>query len=1222
MSDEKKKIRIIAIVLPAILLLAAAAAGLFFWYMPRYWQQSVENSYLLPNRSVIRVGSVQPGAFNRLLLKNVEIGSADARVFAAPSAELICELDPRKSFDRPRISRLCLKNSRLNIDSVKGNIRINNVMLPELVKQISALPAGPNGEAVTLEVSAAVQVGNAKPASNIQLVFARDKQGKLKISAELFALNGKKLSCKWSAVIDPANNSMVFFTMGSIPTVFLQEILLRANVPAAAVSVVRAADFSGKGSFSASYPALKINNFDLTGKLTMECLRFYKYDFKKVAPFDIFASKTPQNFEVRIPEISISSKGNVYLQSVMIKHSFRRPVITLDAKCNIQQNLLNILFFADNKESKNTVSELPDKLHGSWNTQNGKWQFVCGEPSAAMSNIQLDLPGIKASLQPEKFSFKVYGTKSAGTAVQDLHFKDLNIYLAQKSDAVKAAAGYINSTSHFGMSDRPDQHLLHYQFSNFSAANNSGEISLPEFSGKVELRSDADDKINIFAAANGKSSKAVTGKWNLDMQHWRLTADIDWYRSEKRREIKSMNCQIDEFVFDHPKYPLKLADVLLQAQVKLQNREILQSKISLKSRKAISGGSMAEKLALDLDWDQASKSGNKLRMTATADNADARLNKDSTVQAINCSVALTGSGITMAPEKIRISSDTIKLVKPTLNAAFRNSKWQIDRHGSKEWNINSSFAAAQYDTRRKVFGNGSSGKGSLAVNIVFSDTAEKDYKVNALADIAQAACQYGDFHASGEQLQGSLLYQSDRQPSVQGNVLFKNANVLGRHFTAAAGKMDLNFSAEKSDHIAGSITIANSTINDVHGNLEMRHANVKLPFLAAGKAPRSFPKGSFSAAEIYLNGEKFGSIQAELEHFFLLPANLTAPGKHQLTLRGKLRPAKFNNVQSTLEGTWQLPPGEESFKWNYSMPEAKLTEPLYLKKYLPGAWDAALLRGNYIVEASGVWRSSSPAQGSIRLHSINSDWQIGSISAEGVTASSNITISGNNLQIQPHDVSIGKLSWQKWLMNDNELKLSLNNDLVMLSGWQGRLLKGVFRATQVINLDAPAGKQAQSQPVQFSVKDLPANDFFSQLGISCIKSSAKLEGSLQCSIKNNALCIDRSDLEFNSPSGELLAIELKNPSSIRMRDVQYRNFALAVLRSMKCNSAKFSVTADPAVVNMRIKAEGAPAAAVPFVYQGRGAGSPFRKVRPGEHGFDGEIELNVNLKLHPENPGV
>ena len=78
---------------------------------------------------------------------------------------------------------------------------------------------------------------------------------------------------------------------------------------------------------------------------------------------------------------------------------------------------------------------------------------------------------------------------------------------------------------------------------------------------------------------------------------------------------------------------------------------------------------------------------------------------------------------------------------------------------------------------------------------------------------------------------------------------------------------------------------------------------------------------------------------------------------------------------------------------------------------------------------------------------------------------------------------------------------------------------------------------------------------------------------------------------------------------------------MAVLKAMKCYQANFNFSTTPKEIVMQVKADGVPAEPVPFVYQGRGSHTPFRPAEPGESGFAGEIELNVNLKLHPDNAG-
>ena len=101
-----------------------------------------------------------------------------------------------------------------------------------------------------------------------------------------------------------------------------------------------------------------------------------------------------------------------------------------------------------------------------------------------------------------------------------------------------------------------------------------------------------------------------------------------------------------------------------------------------------------------------------------------------------------------------------------------------------------------------------------------------------------------------------------------------------------------------------------------------------------------------------------------------------------------------------------------------------------------------------------------------------------------------------------------------------------------------------------------------------------------------------------------------------------MQLKLKDPAAIKMRDLQFRDFTMAILNAMKCYQANFNFSTSPEEIVMQLKAEGTPAEPVPFVYQGRSGSSPFRPANPGEDGFSGEIELNVNLKLHPGPPGA
>ena len=158
--------------------------------------------------------------------------------------------------------------------------------------------------------------------------------------------------------------------------------------------------------------------------------------------------------------------------------------------------------------------------------------------------------------------------------------------------------------------------------------------------------------------------------------------------------------------------------------------------------------------------------------------------------------------------------------------------------------------------------------------------------------------------------------------------------------------------------------------------------------------------------------------------------------------------------------------------------------------------------------------------------------------------------------------------------------------------------------------------------MKMALEDMPLTAFFNKFGLRSFISDAKLNGDILFNIRQNKLFVDQADLAFKAPAGKLLQLKLKDPSSIKMRDIQFRDFTIAILNAMKCYQANFNFSTTPDAITMKVKAEGTPASPIPFVYQGRGGRTPFRRAEPGENGFAGEIELNVNLKLHPDTPDV
>ena len=157
------------------------------------------------------------------------------------------------------------------------------------------------------------------------------------------------------------------------------------------------------------------------------------------------------------------------------------------------------------------------------------------------------------------------------------------------------------------------------------------------------------------------------------------------------------------------------------------------------------------------------------------------------------------------------------------------------------------------------------------------------------------------------------------------------------------------------------------------------------------------------------------------------------------------------------------------------------------------------------------------------------------------------------------------------------------------------------------------------QPATFEVHNIPAEKFFRTIGLKYLSGNMPLSGQLRPGLQDGKLVFARSRLNSRTPGGSLLNLTLPDKNMLRVRNKAYQAFAMAALKAMKTTQTQFDFTADPSEIAMQVKAEGTPAEPIPFVYTG--GNPPFRPAEPGEEGFDGEIELNINLKLRPEQPG-
>ena len=344
--------------------------------------------------------------------------------------------------------------------------------------------------------------------------------------------------------------------------------------------------------------------------------------------------------------------------------------------------------------------------------------------------------------------------------------------------------------------------------------------------------------------------------------------------------------------------------------------------------------------------------------------------------------------------------------------------------------------------------------------------------------------------------------------------------------------------------------------------------------------------------------------------------------EHTLEMSGELLLKKFANTPLKIQSICSLSPALPAIKWQWQLPESDLKEPLELKNYLPLPLDTVILKGAFSGQGTAQTDDTKPLHSQWQINMINADWQLGPVTAANASSSFAFSINDNKLELPLHHAAIGKLFWKDIILQDNDIQLSLSHqNKLFIPTWNGNFLGGTFQLAQAVTMPLPLQKQDVVK-TKLTMEQLPADKFFPLIKLNCIKSEALLSGTLQLLLQNSSIYLGESILQANTPTGKLLQITPPTPETVRIPDPQYRAFAMAVLKAMKSYSSTFQIQSDPQEISVHIKAEGVPAEPVPFVYQGSRSGSPFRPAAPGEHGFDGELELNVNLKMHPASTGI
>ena len=879
-------------------------------------------------------------------------------------------------------------------------------------------------------------------------------------------------------------------------------------------------------------------------------------------------------------------------------------------------------FFCRQLNVKNIpLAATDDPVTGWWDTAGGSWQ-LSGKSSKLPAGKTLAVQNVnknKLLLVPDNFSFKASGRGSTGKFEHHLEFSDLE-WMSNTSN-IRAARGTLFAAAGFGKNRLFNNDTLEFNLRNFYAEIPplKSRCEFPAVSGVLNLQVKPDGKREINLISNGQKGFIAGQYGTAEIAPWQCT--LNGMADEKYLDLEVSNFDLatDSVNISTGKQKYQLKDLLLISSGKFRKNKPLNAAAKLKLKDIQLDSSHIRNPEVSFKWDPALPSAERFSFQASCQSSDIQYAGLPGVKQITGGILrFNSSGIAALPENIFLQSSLLKLHSRGNDLEFTDSVWQF-KPGSSEWDCKLKFAALKLHTAYRKNGIGTFSAGELNLKTAPSPLKALE-KLSVSGTVKNPAWSYNELAASGENMRCKFEYHAAPQNFLQCSYSVKNANLVGRYFTAVSPQLDGDLT-RFSGELKGQLQMQNANISNASGDLELRNADVKLPFSASTTPTGQYAEGSIKAKMVRYCNQNEGDFSGKLLHSAQLAADESHLLNHQLKITGKLASEKFSRKPLSIECTLALPPQKSAVKCSFDLPEAPASMPFDLKNYLKTPFELMMLRGNFAF--NGVLESvdGSPVRGSIAVNCIKSSLQSGALNLEDVTAGTVLNIAENAITSQPHTISIGNIIWHNWRTQYNDLNLSFSKNWQMhISGWKGKLFDGSFQLTSPLQISAAAPET--SRTMQFDVQSMPAGKLFRKLGIDCIESDALLAGSIKFTYDKQDFYASNAALNFKNPAGRLLAIKLKNPASVRMHDLHYRDFALAILQSMKCYRGEFDISAEPSIIEMRVKADGAPARAVPFVYQGRGGSTPFRPAQPGENGFDGEVELNVNLKLHPTIPGA
>ena len=1199
-----KFLKIIFVLLSVFLLAAGISVYFLMYQLPRQRQHFLESDYLVQNQKFIRVGELQKSGANSCQLRDIELGISGKELLIAPEAELIYSSSPFASPRQIEFEKLILRNCNLKITADKSSILVNGHSLTDFAHQIAQLPPAPNGRAIPLEVRGTIQLGSNTDAPSVTLQITCPVPQKLNIAAW-----GQQGS--WNAFLDLNNQLLSATFTGSVNMALWQEIMLRSSLPPAVVRLLQKADLQGSGKISANLQNLQITNLDAELSAANAELDWYGHRINNLEKFNFTVQKDAPHITVKIPQIAMVSPAPGSFQNVELQYTLQKDMVKMRANSDLRQ-LLVTFFCRSLNVPAIAVKSQSSLISGQWNTRSGDWKFKA-ESTNADANLELDgVSGTRLALTPGAGEFTAQGSGAVGQMQHNFNFTGLEMRSPQGVSRVNK--GNIFARVNFGSRHRMSEDTLEFNFANFTLDYKDFQLEIPGFAGEFNLRTDEKNQREIYFITRGLASQGMGKSWKLNLDSFQSTLNMENSGDLNSWKISGIDFTSPAVKVEWHGKNYEFDRIAVRGGGALLDNRLANAELRLSADALQTANCKITQPVLTVDYSNQRQPNRQFACTLTASKAILPETAWHIRSFSNGRIKFNTADFKTVPEEFSIESDIMRYQDQFLTADLQKSSLAVNKKSPDTFNGNIKFAFMKVDTAGLKAGQGSFSNGSLALQWQKAQSGIIPEKISFLLNSAQPSWQYQMLHAGGSAGSAQFEYNANAVPVFKGNITMQQPILLGSFFSAIGENMSSSFSGNPGN-ISGLLNLNAAAISSPDGNLELKGAELILPWLAASALPGELPPGKLTARDLCWKQQSEGPFSATLRHSWNLKT-----AQHSLQLDGTLKSSKFANKPFNLTALWNLPPTMGSAEWTFELPESKLVMPLELNRYLALSTPLTALKGAFALSGKLKKSAQNPVQGSLKLTSVNSDWQLGSLTAEGVTSTAQLDIYDRKTMLLPHNISAAKLIWQNFVWLDNELNISGNAaDDLQLSNWQGKFDRGKFNLAQAVKLNQLNGKKADSVPAVFEVQNIPAEKFFRSIGLKYLSGNMPLSGQLRARMQDGKLCFAQSTLSSRTPNGALLKLSLPDKNMLRVRNKAYQAFAMAVLKAMKTTQTQFDFTAEPSEIAMQVKAEGTPAEPIAFVYTG--GNPPFRPAEPGEEGFDGEIELNINLKLRPELPG-